>query len=826
MATFEFAGGDTDMIHSEAHTTVVSLSEFHAMHTIYNVNNNSNKLEICNQMQDFSGKLFNDPSVILQIPNGSYNITSLVQILNEQMFAKMTNGLDQNGNSYNRGFGDKSTYNLNATIGEIPAFYVDYVETSDYTPRSGFTSTAQNKVSGKIKFTTPSTYRLSGVGLNVNNDVTLKANSIAVSKIPVFPSIIMTSTIKTVASDASIFAPFTIKCTLGVGSLVTRFSLNDPTNDFQKICVGMSISTTAFTLTPSPVVITRIYKDGNDSYFDCSMNPYSNFTYYGKNTYDNVSISCNRILKNSSFTAVTDVSKLAVGMSITGDTLTSGTTIVSINDKIIGLSSPTTADSGDTTQYSSAQQDVITNVVKFASITAGIVAGMNVTATINSKTYIGSVLGINGTQVIISPTPEISIATTATAFTFSGYSAGSTVFGIVAHGCKVGEVVDSRTSSTNQGCFPINTTIVSITTNSFTTSNANTDTITSSTLINVGNHIVQGSNILKVTSLDKIVVGSLINKTLKSSGTDVIINDCYVTAITLSGILSNDTIPLPIYFLSLSANFGYQITTSQVFQYTNYGMKVIGNGKTRLHRGFYILTDNYKGLPEIMGYTDTASIILPTYSSAVLNIPQRGHGITLLCSVAPSPTTFVTPVYTLDPSYCNVRQVVFDCNDSTATPAKTASFVTPYPYGVFTCQASDYPALDYPRNIYICVDQMTTKNRCSNQKFSYGSVLAKIPTNQNFGNTILYEPYNVKELYLPGLSMDTFTVRLYDDNANPIQWNGGHWTLILNVTFNIDVGSAGLEDASMGRTYRPYLKRTLHDPLTTSREFSQKRIHY
>lgn len=371
--------------------------------------------------------------------------------------------------------------------------------------------------------------------------------------------------------------------------------------------------------------------------------------------------------------------------------------------------------------------------------------------------------------------------------------------------------------------FPIGTTITQI--NEATSTSSRTITLSNACTVAIpaaatgftffnGYIPCKGSNKVTVNAAtakeDGIMVGS------KVSSTDL--TDCYVTELNWPHLTLSAS-------FSKSAPLSSGTATAKTLTFTNGGLKITGNGGTKLHRGFYIVTDTHKGLPAIMGFTPSKALILPTYSTVVKNTPQHGFGITLNVAVNASKDYLTQPTYTIDTSYSNMDRVNYDITDWNTQPAKTASFVTiGASYGLFTCRAMDCPSLDYPRNIYICIDQMTTRNRCSNNKFAYGSVLAKIPTNQNFGNTIIYEPFNLKEIYLPGLCLDAFTVRLYDDDANPIQWNGGHWTLILNVQYNIDVGSAGLEDASMGRTYRPYLKRTQHDPLTTSREYAHKKI--
>ena len=115
-------------------------------------------------------------------------------------------------------------------------------------------------------------------------------------------------------------------------------------------------------------------------------------------------------------------------------------------------------------------------------------------------------------------------------------------------------------------------------------------------------------------------------------------------------------------------------------------------------------------------------------------------------------------------------------------------------------------------------------------KFPFGTVFSRIPTTtsgsngNDFGSYILYEPNYSHEILIPNLTLDNLTIRLYDENSNPIQWNGGHWCVLLTITHHIDVGSAGIEDITLGRTHRPYLQSSTHDALQTKHEFhNQKR---
>lgn len=244
----------------------------------------------------------------------------------------------------------------------------------------------------------------------------------------------------------------------------------------------------------------------------------------------------------------------------------------------------------------------------------------------------------------------------------------------------------------------------------------------------------------------------------------------------------------------------------------------------RFYGGVYLIASNYSGLLEKLGFPFSSSYALPLVSGA------RGFGINFTMKTAPATNG--------NASQCNVSyeiqntsQNVFADNNQftnvTLDKGPTYSYFT-----VGSLLANSWTELDYPRSIYVSIDSIITRNRCSNSKFPFGSIFARIPTANTvgtatgFGQIICYEPYESHEIFVPGLNMDQITIRLYDETGNPINWNGGHWSMTLTVRHNIDVGSAGMEDSSLGRTYRPYLQGTDHDQLQTKKEFHHKRIRF
>lgn len=830
-ATFEFAGGDTETAHSESHTATVSLAEFHAIHSIYNVNDNTNKLEILNQMQDYNGNLIQNKSIVLQIPNGSYNITSLVQVLNEQMFSKTGSVLDENGNSYTTGFGDKTIYEKEPSFlnfGLIPAFYIDYVATNNYTdPTMAFDKNnfVQNKVSGKIKFTSASTYEMQGVyneSSSTDLNTAYNANTTN-STLDVFESY-TSDKIKYTSTNS-----FSSKCTVTYGYTYT-ITVAD-TNDFNKIAPGMSVNggTSFFN-------DTFVVSLGANNVVTLSKQQF--FVIYFE-TYDRVVIFGESNVLGVQYISVSDTTNLVEGTILESSVLPASTYIKAISGNVLVLSNKVTGVivPGATTFYSNGTTSgqlkipMYNNLIGLIAVGHIISEGTSTTIktpdlksitpalvnTFSSNTYVTDI----SNNIITLSKPLLKSLPALFGVKINGYIVGTSTFivdsTIFNSSPPVVGTIYIGTGLTSTTFFPPGTTIINVSkeTNSFTTSTPCILPIPINTVLsfNIEQVIVSGTSIIKM-SQDPIAAGITVGCLVTDKETTRFLSDyTYVYAINGKYIkLSQPVLTTPTSTITLN----FKISG---------GLVINGSGKARLHRGFYILTDTYKGLAEIMGFSSSKSIALPTYSTIVNKIAQNGFGITLNVSITTtSVNKLVEPFYSIDTGYSNPIYVKFDTTDVNTIPAKTSTFKITPPYGVFTCQAPDCPSLDYPRNIYICIDQMTTRNRCSNSKFAYGSVLAKIPTNQNFGDTILYEPFDLKEIYLPGLSLDTLTVRLYDDDAQPIQWNGGHWTLIINVAYNIDVGSAGLEDATMGRTYRPYLKRTQHDPLTTSAEFAHKRI--
>lgn len=245
-----------------------------------------------------------------------------------------------------------------------------------------------------------------------------------------------------------------------------------------------------------------------------------------------------------------------------------------------------------------------------------------------------------------------------------------------------------------------------------------------------------------------------------------------------------------------------------------------GNNQSSHHYyGFYVITSNHSGLAAKLGFPASQSYTLPIKASNVVN--PKGFGISLTKSI--SSTNMVSySVQNPNSNVFNDTQQLFHWAPSTGTPPQYRT--------VGSLLAYSWLDLDSPRSIYVTIDSIITRNRSSNPKLPFGTIFARIPTGSiagtatGFGQIILYEPTVSHEVFVPGLNLDQITIRLFDEYGKSIHWNGGHWSMTLSVLHNIDVGSAGIEDSTLGRTFRPYLHGTDHDALQTQHEFHHKKM--
>ena len=211
-----------------------------------------------------------------------------------------------------------------------------------------------------------------------------------------------------------------------------------------------------------------------------------------------------------------------------------------------------------------------------------------------------------------------------------------------------------------------------------------------------------------------------------------------------------------------------------------------------------MLTDNYKGLLLTLGFTEEYFVALPTAKT------HYGVGVQLLPSVIyteQSATTLVN--YTINSKFPNKN-----VNEDYYTIDSTGSVSAP-----------DIIDLSYPRYLYISIEGINTNNRANLPDTSFKNMFAKIPVNCSFGELINYEPTQMSPQNVPNLHVQSLTVRILDEYGDAVEFNNGFWSLSVSIQWAIDVGSAGLEDVSMGRTFRSALHSSDHDPLRTYPEF-------
>lgn len=234
----------------------------------------------------------------------------------------------------------------------------------------------------------------------------------------------------------------------------------------------------------------------------------------------------------------------------------------------------------------------------------------------------------------------------------------------------------------------------------------------------------------------------------------------------------------------------------------------VNAGHTHYYGGFYIVTNTHFRLPELLGFPIKKAQPIPLQSE------KEGFGITLQMHKTESQVTYTV----------NQKTIFFSNQLFSFVELDTQNFGSS---SIPTMLCPGPPRLDYPRDLYICVDNIHTRNRCANPNIPGNSLLAKIPFTATFGDVFHYQPNDSSnyEFFIQNLKLDSFTVRIYDEEGDTVLWNGSHWTLIIHIRYFTDTGSAGFEDASMGRDYRPVLHREYHDSLQTIKDHKKsKRI--
>lgn len=230
---------------------------------------------------------------------------------------------------------------------------------------------------------------------------------------------------------------------------------------------------------------------------------------------------------------------------------------------------------------------------------------------------------------------------------------------------------------------------------------------------------------------------------------------------------------------------------------------------THYYGGFYIVVNTYFELPQLLGFPIDKAEVIPNTTN------KEGFGIGLQMVKSATQITYTV----------NRKSIFFSNQLFPLVAPDSVNFGAGKTMPTLLCPS--LPKLDYPRDIYICMDNLRTRNRCSNTLIPGTTLLAKVPINATFGDVVAYEPNNASdgEFYVPGMKLDEVTVRLYDEEGKSISWNGSTWTIIVRIRYTIDAGSAGFEDTNLGRDYRPVLHHEYHDSLQTIREHRKsKRI--
>jgi len=279
----------------------------------------------------------------------------------------------------------------------------------------------------------------------------------------------------------------------------------------------------------------------------------------------------------------------------------------------------------------------------------------------------------------------------------------------------------------------------------------------------------------------------------------------------------------------------------------------------RIYSGFYVISSNgNSGLLKTMGFPIDKAFSIPnspsyygfgiqlqpqfSYIDQTYNITNTPATIntgfqTGFISATATNTNYILVQYIPHPSWVTA---VSDCykvlsiiqNPTTTTNALNLSTpisnINNYSYNlaasnylnntIYSFQPYNIMDLSYPRCVYVSISGMSTNNRSSTPQSSYGSIFACVPFDQNFGNEVIYEPKQKFYNIVPNFQLQNIQIRTIDEFGNAINWNNGSWKINIGIVWSIDLGSAGLEDVTRGRTYRPMLYNTNHDPLQTYEE--------
>ena len=219
-----------------------------------------------------------------------------------------------------------------------------------------------------------------------------------------------------------------------------------------------------------------------------------------------------------------------------------------------------------------------------------------------------------------------------------------------------------------------------------------------------------------------------------------------------------------------------------------------------LYRGFYLITNNHVNLLKTLGFMHSKTAKLDTFTQ-----DRFGFGITLVPTVNLNSLNIPTVSYNLDSKIVLQNNIVTARNSYTLLTAHRCL------------------NLSYPNFLYVGIDQIHSNNRVSIFNMSNPHILAKIPTaDHSFGEVIQYSNTAPFEQFVSNINWNACQFRIFDENGNSVNWNGGYWTISLGIRFAVDVGARAMQDTTLGRNFRPVVFDAFQDPLRDQNDHQQK----
>ena len=290
---------------------------------------------------------------------------------------------------------------------------------------------------------------------------------------------------------------------------------------------------------------------------------------------------------------------------------------------------------------------------------------------------------------------------------------------------------------------------------------------------------------------------------LKTSASSDEITEYYYTSFGNNGFCASTSVsnqPISLNTNTGKISFNFPVSFAELSDTISNTTSAYSNEAFNQHiyAGFYILSDNYKGLLLTLGFTEQFFSLLPTQNT------RYGIGVQLLPTVTYDSDTQKSKVeYAISKNFPNLN-----INEDYYTIDTSANIIAP-----------DIIDLSYPRYLYISIEGINTNNRANLPDSSFKNMFSKVPINCAFGELINYEPTQMSPQNVPNLHVQSLTVRVLDEYGDAVEFNNGFWSLSLSIQWAMDVGSAGIEDVTMGRTFRSAYLNNNHDPLQTYPEF-------